>query len=339
MSTPIENSATVENSASDEVVKVNQTDFYQLLGVSREASLDEIKKQYRKLSLLYHPDKKSGDEVLYSQINLAFKVLSDEKKRKKYDASLAGTFDELREAERDLKYHRNDEFMKVNQQTGQEEFDQDKFAEQFKRQNTTLDHAFQAPVGTLDDLMAQRAAERDLLMSEMNRQTGALASGIQGLGTEADRFNNNFNQIFEDLKKRNQALVESNQSQMTGEVASAWNTDLGSSWDPSQQTGMIMTGDSMNIDNNTGFPTNEIGKAVENLQRGILNPLNNDWKVKTPEDLIKARMAEYRAESDRLQQFSNQDFIVEQNPDLLSHLEVDAQAELEDTPLDENDSE
>ena len=59
-------------------------DYYKILGVSRTADADEIKKAYRKLARKHHPDA-GGDEAKFKQINEAYEVLSDEKKRKMYD--------------------------------------------------------------------------------------------------------------------------------------------------------------------------------------------------------------------------------------------------------------
>ena len=63
-------------------------DYYQTLGVERAASADEIKKAFRKLARLHHPDvakdKKAG-ETKFKEINEAYEVLSDPEKRKKYD--------------------------------------------------------------------------------------------------------------------------------------------------------------------------------------------------------------------------------------------------------------
>lgn len=60
-------------------------DYYDILGVSKSASSDEIKKAYRKLAQKYHPDKKGGDEEKFKEINEAYQVLSNEKKRAQYD--------------------------------------------------------------------------------------------------------------------------------------------------------------------------------------------------------------------------------------------------------------
>jgi len=59
-------------------------DYYKILGVSRTANADEIKKAYRKLARQHHPDA-GGDEAKFKQINEAYEVLSDDKKRKMYD--------------------------------------------------------------------------------------------------------------------------------------------------------------------------------------------------------------------------------------------------------------
>lgn len=63
-------------------------DYYSILGVSRSASADDIKKSFRKLAVKYHPDKNPGDkqaEERFKELNEAYEVLSDPEKRKKYD--------------------------------------------------------------------------------------------------------------------------------------------------------------------------------------------------------------------------------------------------------------
>ncbi len=59
-------------------------DYYKILGVSKDADQEEIKKAFRKLAHKHHPDK-GGDEEEFKKINEAYRVLSDEKKRKQYD--------------------------------------------------------------------------------------------------------------------------------------------------------------------------------------------------------------------------------------------------------------
>jgi DnaJ-class molecular chaperone len=64
-------------------------DFYKLLEVSPNASKQEIKKAYRKLSMKYHPDKNPGDEDAadhYKKINRAYEILTDDEKRQVFDA-------------------------------------------------------------------------------------------------------------------------------------------------------------------------------------------------------------------------------------------------------------
>lgn len=63
-------------------------DFYEILGVSRDASSEEIKKSYKKLAKKYHPDLNPEDEESesrFKEINIAYEVLSDDEKRRNYD--------------------------------------------------------------------------------------------------------------------------------------------------------------------------------------------------------------------------------------------------------------
>lgn len=61
------------------------TDYYNILGVSKNASDDEIKRAYKKLALKTHPDKNNGDDTEFKKINLAYETLSDPNKRNEYD--------------------------------------------------------------------------------------------------------------------------------------------------------------------------------------------------------------------------------------------------------------
>jgi DnaJ-class molecular chaperone len=65
-----------------------ELDYYKVLGVSREASADEIRKAYRKLSRQYHPDMKPNDQEAvekFKQVQEAFEILGDTEKREQYD--------------------------------------------------------------------------------------------------------------------------------------------------------------------------------------------------------------------------------------------------------------
>lgn len=60
-------------------------DYYEILGVDKKASKDEVKKAFRTLAHKYHPDKKTGDDAKFKEINEAYSVLSDDQKRAQYD--------------------------------------------------------------------------------------------------------------------------------------------------------------------------------------------------------------------------------------------------------------
>src|SRR3989344_3068455 len=61
-------------------------DYYQILGIPKSASREEIKKAFRKLAHKYHPDKGGGDDSKFKEVNEAYQILSDERKRAEYDS-------------------------------------------------------------------------------------------------------------------------------------------------------------------------------------------------------------------------------------------------------------
>lgn len=64
---------------------MSKRDYYEVLGVDKNASADEIKKAFRKAAVKHHPDKEGGDETKFKEINEAYEILKDQQKRQRYD--------------------------------------------------------------------------------------------------------------------------------------------------------------------------------------------------------------------------------------------------------------
>lgn len=73
----------------------HSTDLFSVLGVTRDASLEDIKKSYSELVLIHHPDK-GGDNKKFRELQSAYKILSNEKSRELYTNSLSSTCYELK---------------------------------------------------------------------------------------------------------------------------------------------------------------------------------------------------------------------------------------------------
>ncbi len=64
---------------------MSKRDYYEVLGVSKSASADELKKAYRRLAVQHHPDKEGGSEEKFKEVSEAYDVLKDSQKRQRYD--------------------------------------------------------------------------------------------------------------------------------------------------------------------------------------------------------------------------------------------------------------
>ena len=81
---------------------MSKRDYYEVLGVERNATDDEIKKAYRKLAVKYHPDKNAGDkaaEEKFKELGEAYEVLNDSQQRAAYDRYGHGAFDSRKRAQ------------------------------------------------------------------------------------------------------------------------------------------------------------------------------------------------------------------------------------------------
>ncbi|MCX6894957.1 MAG: DnaJ domain-containing protein, partial [Verrucomicrobia bacterium] len=75
---------------------MSKRDYYETLGIGRDASAEDLKKAYRKLAVKFHPDKNPGDkaaEEQFKELSHAYEILSDPQKRAAYDQYGHAAFD------------------------------------------------------------------------------------------------------------------------------------------------------------------------------------------------------------------------------------------------------
>lgn len=109
------------------------SNYYEILGVSKNATADEIKKAYRTLAFKYHPDRNQGNaeaEEKFKQISAAYDVLGDEAKRRQYDMGYSTDSYSNSSA-----YSSNQNYQRQYQYTYQNPFGDDNFWEWFNGAN------------------------------------------------------------------------------------------------------------------------------------------------------------------------------------------------------------
>jgi curved DNA-binding protein CbpA len=90
-------------------------DYYELLELSENCSREEIKKQYHKLSKIYHPDKNNGDDTTFKEIKEAYDILYDDEHRKKHNIQRIFKGIDFTEEEYELFNHYYQNFIHSNE--------------------------------------------------------------------------------------------------------------------------------------------------------------------------------------------------------------------------------
>ena len=203
----LEASISVDADANNaEPIDNKVTDLYSVLEVSRDATPDEIKENYLRLALLHHPDK-GGNKNKFKEIATAYKILSDEKKKNKYDSSLSNTYlDLIKTSDRDISYHKSDKYIKSDA-NGKEIFDADAFNRAFNEsRNYNERDEFEEllkplPVedntdvmDTFENILKARQMEEDMLISR--------EESLAFMQPDGKMDNDAFVRIFNEKKKK-----------------------------------------------------------------------------------------------------------------------------------------
>ena len=168
-------------------------DYYYILGVKKEASTEEIKKAYRKLSLKFHPDKNDGDDFFterFKEIQEAYEILSDTKKRTTYDNQFSGG---SQKEPKNKGYNFNPiiEFFKVNKSSF--EFDEEIT---FSWKTINSDKVTLKPFGIVQPIGQKTYRIKDFKNSVLNFELIAENTNIGRQTSQALKLNN---KTFQDL--------------------------------------------------------------------------------------------------------------------------------------------
>src|SRR3989344_5891269 len=119
-------------------------DYYGMLGVTKESTVDDIKKAFLEQALIWHPDKAPTDKeeehtAIYGRLQQAYRILSNETSRRQYDNALQKTHLELRDQARNTEYESSSKY-----KTADGQFDQQSFFSDFDKMRSVgdqLNHA------------------------------------------------------------------------------------------------------------------------------------------------------------------------------------------------------
>jgi curved DNA-binding protein CbpA len=221
--------AQTENVVSIETT-TTQTDFYQILGIDEDASYQDIKRKWLKLSLLYHPDKCEGNDDMFRKINLAYKVLSNPENRRKYNNSLAKTYDQLRDNNRDTNYQVNKDFLKIEDNNdGRVEFDREKFLDEFEGRRGQYKNLNDIEVVNEKDAMMMPKKSIEQIRAERDQELETYREEQKTEMFDPKRNNEEFNYIFKQFKHITRTdLEESDASGLFEQVEQENNLDFSS---------------------------------------------------------------------------------------------------------------
>lgn len=135
---------------------MSELDYYEILGVNKTCSAEELKKSYRKLAMQYHPDRNPDDkdaEEKFKQINGAHETLSDPSKRAKYDEKLEAKMRSQRESEDAERYRAEYERNRAAEEAERYHNKYERYRAEYEQQqyaspsHSYSDHKIKSPIG------------------------------------------------------------------------------------------------------------------------------------------------------------------------------------------------